>query len=823
MALIDSLNPAVAGLRIQQKKIEVVGDNIANVDTPSFKTSRVEFSSIFSQVLSFGAAPEGTFGGINPIQIGKGAQLASISKDFTQGAIKNTGIASDLAIDGDGFFVVRSGTGETLYTRDGSFGLSSGNQLIDPATGGVVQGWMADSDFDISVGGPLQDVTIPTGSLSIARATSKVSMQGILNSSGEVASSGSWLFSADLYDNRSAQSNSDLISSKNPLGMNRASRSTPLENLVVSLGDFTTYSASSVGTSGTSSALFPDLQTDPTGLEISFEFSKGDRSIETSTFTVGGPAPNGGTTLGELTDFLEDTFGITGGLVDGVELAEHSYSFQRVSPISQSPVAGTISASDSVSLASITFNNGDLRGVEVGDYFRITSGSASGQIAQITDVTDGDSDNIPDTLTLRADGFNSLSIVPETGDTWVVHAPAELEVAQDKAVTSLRQQTTGGQVADIVVATGPAGGAINTLTLTAATTGAGAAQNFLGTSETFANAHGIQANQIVQWTTSSGTAQGWITGFTDNTITVSWNSSLGAQTPTANSEFSILERPPGSIEIAGNTGSPNNISNVQTLADGDLVSLFTAPPVAQAVGEGVNTTFTVFDSQGSPHEIEMTFVYEAASANGPSVVRYIAESEDDANRSRVIGSGSIAFNAEGQFLGTGRSTETVRLDLQPTVTNTQGVATPLNLEVDFSRLSLLNTTNSAVQLEEQDGFPAGTLREFGVGEDGIITGIFDNGLSRNLGQIALARFQNNNGLVVTGSNYYRQSSNSGNALVGTPGTLGRGNLRGGSLEDSNVNLAEQFTDLITGQRAFQANARTFSASDQLLQELVNLI
>lgn len=823
MALIDSLNPAVAGLRIQQKKIEVVGDNIANVDTPSFKTSRVEFSSIFSQVLSFGAAPEGTFGGINPIQIGKGAQLASISKNFTQGAIKNTGINSDLAIDGDGFFVVRGASGESLYTRDGSFGLSSSNQLIDPATGGVVQGWLADSNFDISVGGPLQDVTIPTGSLSIARATSKVSMQGILNSSGEVASSGTWLFSADLYDNQASAANSDLISSKNPLGMNRATRSTPLRNLVQSLGDFTTYSSTSVGTAGTASPLFPDLQTDPTGLEIEFEFSKGDRKVETGKFVVGGPAPGGGTTLGELADFLQDTFGITGGTVDGVELAENAYSFQRISPISQSPVSGTIAAGDSVALATINLANGDLRGVEIGDFFRITSGAASGQIAQITDITDADDDNIPDTLSLRADGFNSLSLVPEVGDTWVIHAPADLDVATDSVVSSFRQQTSGGAVADVVATTGPAGGAINTLTLTAATTGAGAAQDFLGPNDTFANAHGVQANQIVQWTTASGTAQGWVTGFTDNSITVSWDATLGSQTPTAASEFTFLDRPPGTFEISGNTGDANDISDIQVMADGDLVSLFNSPALAEAVGEGTNTTFTVFDSQGAPHEIEMTFVYESASANGPNVVRYIAESDADADRGRVIGSGAVFFNSDGQYLGTGRGTETVRLDLQPTTDDTQGVATPLNLEVDFSRLSLLSSRETTVQLEEQDGFPAGTLREFGVGDDGIITGIFDNGLSRNLGQIALARFQNNNGLVVTGSNYYRQSSNSGNALVGIPGTLGRGRLRGGALEDSNVNLAEQFTALITGQRAFQANARTFSASDQLLQELVNLI
>ena len=121
---------------------------------------------------------------------------------------------------------------------------------------------------------------------------------------------------------------------------------------------------------------------------------------------------------------------------------------------------------------------------------------------------------------------------------------------------------------------------------------------------------------------------------------------------------------------------------------------------------------------------------------------------------------------------------------------------------------------------EEKPSPIGTLVSFGVSQEGLISGVFDNGKNKKLGQIAMATFANPGGLEKTGGSLYRSTVNSGNALVGTAGTGGRGTMSGGTVEMSNVDLAAEFTNLIVAQRGFQANSRIITASDELLQDLI---
>ena len=129
---------------------------------------------------------------------------------------------------------------------------------------------------------------------------------------------------------------------------------------------------------------------------------------------------------------------------------------------------------------------------------------------------------------------------------------------------------------------------------------------------------------------------------------------------------------------------------------------------------------------------------------------------------------------------------------------------------------------SSVAALSQDGSALGTLQSFTIGQDGIVTGVFSNGRTRPIGQIALAAFSNASGLEKTGNSLYRASVNSGLPQVGQAGSGGRGTLAGSTLEMSNVDLAQEFTNLIIAQRGFQANSRVITASDELLQDLVNL-
>lgn len=130
-------------------------------------------------------------------------------------------------------------------------------------------------------------------------------------------------------------------------------------------------------------------------------------------------------------------------------------------------------------------------------------------------------------------------------------------------------------------------------------------------------------------------------------------------------------------------------------------------------------------------------------------------------------------------------------------------------------------TSSSLALE-QDGQEKGELRDFGISEAGVITGRYSNGQLKNIGQIAVARFSNNEGLIKTGELHYRQSAVSGEPMVGPAGQEATGSIKAGVLEMSNVDLAREFTDLILAQRGFQANSRVITTSDEMIQELVNL-
>ncbi|HEX5096531.1 MAG TPA: flagellar hook protein FlgE [Acidimicrobiia bacterium] len=150
-----------------------------------------------------------------------------------------------------------------------------------------------------------------------------------------------------------------------------------------------------------------------------------------------------------------------------------------------------------------------------------------------------------------------------------------------------------------------------------------------------------------------------------------------------------------------------------------------------------------------------------------------------------------------------------------------GITLDMGAATDADRLTGAATLNSAAALS-QDGSPIGSLVSFSVGSDGLITGVFSNGRNQALGQLAIATFANPVGLEKAGNSLYRSSINSGAAQIGIAGQAGRGTLSGGTLEMSNVDLAAEFTNLIVAQRGFQANSRIITASDEILQDLVNL-
>jgi flagellar hook protein FlgE len=184
--MLRSLFSAVTGLRNHQLRMDVIGNNIANVNTTAFKSGRVEFKEGFAQLVAGASRPPGDQGGTNPIQVGLGSQIGSVDTLFSQGNIETTGQNTDLALQGDSFFVVGKGN-QHFYTRAGNFQLDADGRLVSPSNGFVVQGRMA-------VNGVMQDgitdIKLPFGQKTAAKATSTVTLAGNLDASAQVFDKG---------------------------------------------------------------------------------------------------------------------------------------------------------------------------------------------------------------------------------------------------------------------------------------------------------------------------------------------------------------------------------------------------------------------------------------------------------------------------------------------------------------------------------------------------------------------------------------------------------------------------------------------------------
>lgn len=235
---------------------------------------------------------------------------------------------------------------------------------------------------------------------------------------------------------------------------------------------------------------------------------------------------------------------------------------------------------------------------------------------------------------------------------------------------------------------------------------------------------------------------------------------------------------------------------------------------ATAVGDTVERTVRVFDSLGTARDVSLTFTKDLASNEWTWDATYT----DPSVVAPAVGTGTLVFDNDGNFVSA--TSTTVSLDF---VAGLPALPIdPFVFDLGFTAITQLTST-SDVAVQNQDGFPRGTLETFNIGAGGVINGVFTNGLTRVIGQVALATFSNTGGLERIGDNMFRDTPGSGTAQIGMPGTGGRGAVSGGVLEGSNVDLGTEFSNLIVTQRSFQANARTITTADTLLQETVNLI
>ena len=284
----------------------------------------------------------------------------------------------------------------------------------------------------------------------------------------------------------------------------------------------------------------------------------------------------------------------------------------------------------------------------------------------------------------------------------------------------------------------------------------------------------------------------------------------------------------GQIIVTGNEGTVQDL----ILETADVVVTYAVPPAGGPIsqpfvmtktgtstGESVRTSFVVFDSLGTPLTVDLSFILQSTSTSQGSTWLWAAESSESDALDRFLGKGVVTFDANGRFVAASNQAFSI--------SRGNGAVDPLTITMNFDTgtdaISALTSEVSILSAVFQDGSSIGTLSQFSIGDDGVISGSFDNGLTRDIGQIAMAKFSNNAGLVDAGNNLFQVGPNSGTALITSPLQFGTGRLIGAALELSNVDLSQEFINMILTSTGYTASSRVITVTDELIDELLRLV
>lgn len=271
---------------------------------------------------------------------------------------------------------------------------------------------------------------------------------------------------------------------------------------------------------------------------------------------------------------------------------------------------------------------------------------------------------------------------------------------------------------------------------------------------------------------------------------------------------------PSGQPIAAKTTTKIDVSlNLDARATPAAGNPTATPPVAATPRATYGTSINVYDSQGVPTAVPLYFEKEATPANTWKVYTSL-----DTN---AVALGSLTFDASGKLTGNSTITGVQINSSNPNAPTPGTINGTAGVTLDFSNLSQFGS-KFAVSSLKQDGYTSGALTGINIGNDGAIVATYSNGVTRTEGQLALAAFTNTQGLGAVGDNKWVETSDSGPALNGTAQSGTFGSLRSGALEDSNVDLTAELVNMMTAQRAYQANAQTIKTQDQVFSTLVNL-
>ena len=823
MGLASALSTALTGLSAAETTIDVVGNNLANSNTVGFKASEAAFATQFLQTLSLGSGPTAHTGGTNPRQVGLGTMVADITPDHSQGTIEISSNPTDMAIQGDGFFIVQGNAGEQLYTRNGIFKLNPNNELTT-VTGNRILGYGIDDHFQIQRT-VLTSLTIPLGSTAVAQSTGNAFIEGTLTPTGDVADQAAIIQTSILsdakYEDPQGQAKSFFAIgpgwNSNPASQNNAGGSMAagntfeyrivLANSAAPEGfqesDYSEVRTVTVAT-GDNSVLLDNLPTavalppDLTGQAythvrvyrkdsadaqffLAHQFEIGadppqflDTSAVGAYKAAGEPAMNETRITGDYTYFV--TYGNTLNPQEGM--------------VSRPAVLSSSLNTDSgrVMLYNLPSNPADPQW-EYRHIWRRDNASADSNWHLVTSFQDVTSDLV------------LVDSLPNTGSGGVFNQPVlDLDGPRIQTNTYLKDVIRrDGNSYEHVFQTGTLefagrkGGRTlesKEFKITESTT-VQELIDFMEDAMGIRKPLGITAGQDIPVDSGSGKEPG---GFVEN----------------------------GRINLVGNNGVDNALDiglSGMMINSGGVSGNVDLPwaTVQKAVGESAVTDFLVYDSLGIPLRVRLTAVLEQRDSSS-TTYRWFADSPDNdplTGAGISVGTGQITFDGEGNFVSATEST--VSIDRRHISS-----ASPLEFELDFSQISGLAADRSSLAVSRQDGSAPGVLTSFIVGEDGTIRGVFSNGVTRDLGQLRLARFANPSGLEQRGQNLYAEGVNSGLPIHGDPGAQGIGTVIAGATELSNTDIGGNLIDLILASTMYRGNTRVITTAQEMLDELLAL-
>ncbi|EHX5349771.1 flagellar hook protein FlgE [Campylobacter coli] len=850
--MMRSLWSGVSGLQAHQVAMDVEGNNISNVNTTGFKYSRADFGTMFSQTVKIATAPTDGRGGSNPLQIGLGVSVSSTTRIHSQGSVQTTDKNTDVAINGDGFFMVSDDGGLTRYlTRSGDFKLDAYGNFVNNA-GFVVQGWNINwDDQTIDSSRSPQNIFIDPGMHIPAAKSTEVAIKANLNSGLNIGTSSRNLYALDSVH-----------------GWNNKTQRPEDEN---DTGTTQFYTTSKNAVEVTEKGVDAGSLFNANGQGLNLREGQGIWvSYADAKFTT--DRANGANVFDPNLTVAQQNNVIFWGNKDISVTLDINLNGVRIQNDNIRSLDEAIAYINTFTAPTDTRDGTGVKAVKKAD--------GSG-IEFVNDNADGTTDNMKNIdLTVNvgnsAGERNTINYDANTGvfspqggnlttaqnDTDWIAGAAQAGQPQNVKVVTAHKYIYSSNPVTIPPMINPDGGPAfqpnngNRPTDPASANYWDAIQGSLKntTERTFRttedlrellqrdarygvdyNGSGIidnatptfDANDINQAVKVVVTENGnFAISNANETSTIPANAGAGANAATTdpkNMSFNITAY----SNKQGTVSTNDAFTKIFKAFDGPLVIGNQIKESEQLKLSAFSAGLEIYDSLGSKHTLEVQFVKQSTTQDGGNEWQMIIRVPEPAEINTTgegptnIIVGTARFNNDGSLASYTPRT----INFSPN----NGAAPNQQIKLSFGTSGSndgLVSSNSASTLTGQatDGYTSGNLKPDAIRVDdkGNILGEFTNGKTFAVAKIAMASVANNSGLEEIGGNLFKVTANSGNIVVGEAGTGGRGEMRTAALEMSNVDLSRSLTELIIIQRGYQANSKTISTSDQMLQTLIQL-